>query len=116
MADIFIPGAIIALIGSLASFNIWPHWFLRLRARNWPTVSGTVESGEVSVSRGRYGELFTATLSYSYRVDEQYYGGSDSKVFNNDEKGAWDYVTSQKEAPALVTYNPKNPETSVLRR
>jgi len=68
------------------------------------------------VSRGRYGELFTATLSYSYRVDEQYYGGSDSKVFNNDEKGAWDYVTSQKEAPALVTYNPKNPETSVLRR
>ena len=38
-----------------------------------------------------------ASLSYSYSVDGQYYGGSDSKVFHNDQDGAWDYVP--KRAP-----------------
>lgn len=46
--------------------------------------SGTIETGDVSVVRGRYGELSMATLSYSYSVDGQYYGGCDSKGFQND--------------------------------
>jgi hypothetical protein len=107
--------AIVVLVGTLASIRLWPQWFLVLRSRNWPTVSGTIEAGDVSVVRGRNGELFTAILSYSYRVDGQYYGGCDSKTFSNDENGAWDSVNSQKGSSALVAYNPHKHEMSVLR-
>ena len=115
MTDLLVVAAIGVLIGGFASFNLWPQWFLRLRSRNWPTVSGTIEAGDVSVVRGRYGELFTATLSYSYRVDGQYFGGCDSKTFSNDEDDAWDYVNSQKGSGALVAYNPHKHEMSALR-
>jgi hypothetical protein len=115
MTDLIVTAAIVVLIGGLASFRLWPQWSVRLRSRKWPTVSGTIEGGDVSVVRGRYGELVTATLSYSYSVDGQYYGGCDSQKFSNDEDGAWDYVNSQKGSSALVAYNPHKHEMSVLR-
>jgi uncharacterized protein DUF3592 len=115
MTDLLVVAAIGVVIGLLGSFKLWPQWFLGLRSRRWPTVSGTIEGGDVSVVRGRYGELSTATLSYSYSVDGQYYGGCDSKIFHNDEDGAWDYVNSQKGSSALVAYNPHKHEMSVLR-
>jgi hypothetical protein len=115
MTDFLVTAGIVLLIWGLASFKLWPQWFLRLRSRSWPTVPGTIEAGDVSVVRGRYGEICTATLTYSYRVDGEYYGGSNSKTFGNDEDGAWDYVNSQKGSNALVAYNPHRHETSVLR-
>jgi Protein of unknown function (DUF3592) len=78
MVDSLGAACLLLLVAGVAFFNLWPQWFLRLRSKNWPTVSGTIEDGEVSVVRGRYGVLCTATLSYSYRVDGEYYGGSDS--------------------------------------
>jgi hypothetical protein len=115
MTDLLLVAAIGVLIGLLACFKLWPQWLLRLRSRKWPTVSGTIEGGDVSVVRGRYGELVTATLSYSYSVDGQYYGGCDSQKFSNDEDGAWDYVNSPKGSSDLVAYNPHKHEMWVLR-
>jgi len=115
MTDFLVVAPIGVLIGGFASFNLWPQWFLRLRSRNWPAVSGTIEAGDVSVVRGRYGELFTATPSYSYRVDGHYFGGCDSRTFSNDENGAWDYVNSQKGSDPVVAYNPRKDEMSALR-
>ena len=67
------PFTLVVLIGFalLLAIKRWPQRLRRTRSADWPTVTGTVENGEVSTGRGkgRYGdqmiERASATLAYS---------------------------------------------------
>jgi hypothetical protein len=118
-------GAFVVLIllvcGLLFSVRQLPGWWHRLRSAHWPTAPGTIESGEVSTirSRSRYWdrgiETATAQLAYSYRLGGDYFAGYHIETFNDEQK-AWSYVDGLKGQPVVVSYNPKKPDVSVLRR
>jgi hypothetical protein len=97
-------------------FGLWWMW---LRARfqrtsSWPNIEGRVESGEVTVVRGKSGESATATISYSYHAEGEYYAGYHVAHFGDEQK-AWDYVGAMKGRTVQVRYHPRKPEYSVLR-
>jgi Protein of unknown function (DUF3592) len=94
---------------------LWVWFWLRLYgAASWPKTEGRIESGEVSVARGKSGETATATLRYSYQVEGEYYAGSHEQYFN-DEQRAWDCVDGAKGRTVQVRYHPRQLEKSMLR-
>ena len=99
----------------------WPEWIRRVRSAYWPTIPGVIENGEVSTvrSRGRYLdrsiESATATIGYSYRLNGTYYSGYHIETFD-DEQNAWTYVDALRGQRVQVSYNPRKPEASVLRK
>ena len=111
---------ILAGMGLLVSVKLWPEWFRRWRSAHWPTVPGTIESGEVSTfrTRSRYWnrdiESATVRLAYSYRLDGAYYAGYHAQTFNDEQK-AWSYVDALKGQAVQVSYDPQKPAVSVLR-
>lgn len=112
---------VLLAFGLFASIKRWPEWFRRARSSSWPTVSGIIESGNVSTIRStsRYSERgierATATLAYSYRFNGTYYSGYHARTFR-DEQDAWTFVDGLKGKTVQVSYNPRNPDISVLRR
>jgi hypothetical protein len=111
---------VLLVIALLASVTQWPKWLRYIRSTNWPTILGTVESGEVSTFRGRRGvfgsvsETATATISYSYQLNGNYYSGYHEQTFNDEQK-AWSYVDALKGKTVQVRFNPRKPESSILR-
>jgi hypothetical protein len=105
----------------LISIKQWPEWLRRAGSAHWPTVTGTIEGGNVSTirSRGRYFdhtvENATAVISYSYQFEGEYYSGYHTRRFG-DEQEAWSWVDAQKGQLVQVSYNPQKPAVSVLRR
>src|SRR5215469_13891398 len=85
---------VLSVLGLLFSIRRWPEWFNRARSAHWPTVAGTIESGQVSTFRGRSGygdralETATVSLAYSYRLNDTYYSGYHTRTFG-DEQSAW---------------------------
>ena len=59
-------------------------------------------------------ERATATLNYSFKVNEDYYSGSFEETFG-DEQRAWDYVDAMKGQQVQVRYHPAKPDTSMIR-
>jgi hypothetical protein len=96
-------------------FVLWLwFWFRSYRAASWPLTEGRIESGGVSVERGRSGEFATATIAYSYHVEGEYYAGDHKQLFS-DEQRAWEYVDSIKGRTVQVRYHPRKLEKSMLR-
>jgi hypothetical protein len=112
---------ILFVLGLLLSIKQWPEWLRRVRSAHWPIIPGAIEGGEVSTIRGRRGytyratETATAKLGYSYQLEGAYYSGYHTETFN-DEQQAWSYVDSLKGREVQVSYNPRKPQVSVLRR
>ncbi len=111
---------ILLAIGLLLSIRQWPEWWRRARSGSWPTTPAIIESGEVSTVRhirrySRADEIATAQLAYSYQLDGTYYSGYHTETFNDEQK-AWLYVDALKGKSVSVSYNPRNPAVSVLRR
>ena len=111
------PNALFIMI--LVAIRRWPQSWRRMRSAGWPTISGTIDNGEVSTFRYRTvlldAELASAQLAYSYQLEGDYYSGYHSETFN-DEQEAWSYVDSLKGHEVQVSYNPRKPDISVLRR
>ena len=113
--------AILVVLGLLVSIKQWPEWWHRFRSAHWPTAPGVIESGQVSTvrSRSRYWdrgiETATAQLAYSYRLGGDYFSGYHTETFNDEQK-AWSYVDGLKGQPVTVSYHPRKPNVSVLRR
>jgi hypothetical protein len=105
----------------LVTIKQWPEWIRRVRSAYWPTIPGVIENGEVSTfrSRGRYLdrsiESATATIGYSYRLSGIYYSGYHIETFDDEQK-AWTYVDALRGQRVQVSYNPRKPEASVLRK
>jgi hypothetical protein len=120
MADALVTLFILFVLGAVISAKQWPEWTRYVRSANWPTTSGTVESGEVSTFRGRSGRTFeasetaTAKVSYSYHLGDTYFSGYHTRIFNNEQE-AWSFVDELKGQRVEVRYNPKKPDVSVLR-
>jgi len=112
---------ILFALGVLVSIKQWPEWIRRVRSSNWPTIPGMIESGEVSTFRGRSRywdqpiETATANLAYSYRLNGTYYSGYHTETFNDEQK-AWSYVDALRGQTVQVSYDPRRPAASVLRR
>jgi hypothetical protein len=112
---------ILFVLGLLLSFKQWPEWIRRARSASWPTIPGTIESGEVSTFRSRSRnfdrskESATASLGYSYHLNGNYFSGYHVETFNDEQK-AWSYVDGLKGKTVQVSYNPRKPGVSVLRR
>jgi hypothetical protein len=106
---------ILVVLGLLVSIKQWPEWLRRIRSANWPTTFGTVESGEVSTTRDRNLEIATANLGYSYHLNGIYYSGYHTETFGDEQK-AWSYVDALRGKAVEVSYNPRKPEKSVIRR
>jgi len=105
---------ILAVVVVIATIKQWPEWFRRVRSTNWPTTSGTIESGDVSTVRYKSSEYSTATLWYSYYLNGNYYSGYHSQEFDREQK-AQSYVDAQKGRAVQISYDPQKPEMSVLR-
>jgi hypothetical protein len=106
---------VLLVLGLLLSIRQWPEWLHRARSAMWQTIPGMAEGGEVSTFHGRSIDTSTATIAYSYRVDDTYYSGYHTETFNDEQK-AWSYVDSLKGRQVQVSYNPRKPEVSVIRR
>ena len=113
---------LILLVGGLLlSIKQWPEWIRRARSANWPTTPGTIETGEVTTTRGRTGrsfrgtEISSAKLGYSYHLNCNYYSGYHLQEFNDEQK-AWSYVDGLRGQVVQVSYRPRRPDISGLRR
>jgi Protein of unknown function (DUF3592) len=84
-----------------------------LRANGWPTVQGTIESGNVAKYHTRYGNYYIAQLAYSYTVNAEYYSGYYKKTFFR-ESSADRFVAKLKGQMAFVRHKPDSPERSAL--
>jgi hypothetical protein len=111
---------------------VWMLWFevkracLQLwraaksyRAASWETVSGNIESVNVSAKHAGIWEgigtdLADAELSYSYVCHGEMYGGCFQKVFY-DEQRAWDFADRWKGRQVAVRRHPRRPDVSMLR-
>lgn len=104
--------AIVAVFATVAWFSFWPWWLRNVGSKNWPTASGTIAGGDISVV-GAANKMFRCTLTYSYEVNGQIWAGRDVQDFY-DEQTASDYAESRKGVSAEVRYNPRKPKSSVL--
>ena len=81
------------------------------RAKDWPVVEGSVlhigESRDVN-------KALNVTLTYTYRVEGELYGGSESFVFPKDEDA--ERFKAGIGSVVKVHYRPGEPEDSVVLR
>jgi len=76
----------------------------------WPSIEGRVQF--VSVAPILDSSSYTATLQYSYFVEE-YRSGEYTEVFDS-EHGANDFIQKMKDQKVPVRYNPKDPDKSLI--
>jgi len=100
-------------IGVLGSLVISEGGLRTILSRNWPTVDGRIEEGEVYPVGARNRTIFRARLQYSYQVNGQYHRGNSSEDFYNEEDAS-EFVESRKGVAAQIKYSPKRPQFSIL--
>ena len=105
---------VLLVVAVMVTIKQWPEWFRRARSTNWHTISGTIESGEVSTVRYKSSEISTATLWYSYHLNGDYFSGYHTEEFDREQK-AQSYVDALKGQVVQICYDPQKPEMSVLR-
>jgi hypothetical protein len=85
------------------------------RSRNWPTVPGTVQKGEILRS-GATKILYVpvrSLLGYAYHVNGQPYCGLFALIAE-DRETAEKLQVQADGRPVTVRYNPRSPEVSLL--
>ena len=107
--------ALVALWGigvsAVAAFEVRKARQLR-QSSKWPIAEGCVlHTGQ---NRDQNGFL-NVTLTYTYKVHDERYGGSESFVFTNDHDAAR-FETECKDRALKVHYQHDRPEISVLDR
>lgn len=80
------------------------------QARDWPVAEGSV----LQVGESRDDDGFHVTLTYTYKVQGERFGGSESFVFKKDQD-AVRFKERCKER-VRVHYRPDEPQVSVLAR
>jgi hypothetical protein len=123
-AWIFVARKALLLLAVLASFIVarfgksWSQWLSGIRARNWPTVSASVDVVSVAqqideTNRGDRILGYLATLTYFYR-NPDLQTGDYCRVFDNKEEGER-WAASFKGRTVLVHVDPRDPSRSALR-
>jgi branched-subunit amino acid transport protein AzlD len=81
--------------------------------RSWPTTSASIEITDVREIRTRSSHFFETTLSYCYKVNDEYYSGFYKREFF-DETAAWEYANNAKGRSVIARFNPLKPGRSKL--
>jgi hypothetical protein len=112
--------SVVVILVAVVFVNRWlrKQWMQRRQAarernaRNWPTLTATIEV--ISVAGGILSEkgLFAATLTYFYRNPELQMGEYQRAFTTKASAKAW--VTQFKNRTVLVHVNPADPSNSVL--
>lgn len=112
-----------AFFYSLVVAVLWlPAFALRRIARflreagtdSWPRANGSITACDVKVIHGWVVDYALGRLDYSYRVAGEYYAGSITRQYP-DEQAAWDFVDAHRGEPVIVRYRDDKSQTSVLR-
>jgi hypothetical protein len=99
----------------------WPVLLLRNIARSfrefgvdsWPRANGSITNRKVNAIHGWIVDYAVGQLEYTYKVHGDYYAGSITRQFP-DEQVAWDFVDTHRDEPVLVRYRDDQPEISIL--
>jgi hypothetical protein len=93
-----------------AAIAAWWHRRTQKIALEWPSIEGCVQF--VSVAPITDSSSYSATLEYSYFVEE-YRSGSYSQEFPSEEE-ANNFAQGMKDKRIPIHYNPRDPDKSVL--
>jgi len=112
-----------AFFYSLVVAVLWlPAFILRRIARflteagtdSWPRANGSITAFNVKVIHGWVVDYALGRLDYSYRVAGEYYAGSVTRQYP-DEQAGWDFVDAHRNEPVIVRYRDDKSQISVLR-
>ena len=103
--------ALVGLGGFIVSAMAWTERYRLKQASSWPGVEGLV----VGVGESRDQDEVKVTITYSYTVRDERYGGSESFVFTGADD-AWRFMDGYKDRTVRVRYRPDQPDKSVLDR
>jgi hypothetical protein len=107
------PIYVLAPIWSVSLAPIVWRWFRRRTSQAWPWAPATIEGGAVeAVQRGRR-QMYELTVTYSYAVGGETYGGVYTETFPN-AIAAQDLLKSIKDLPPPTRYNPVNPADALM--
>jgi len=116
-------GFAVAFLYSLVIALFWIPAFLVRRSScvlseigvdSWPRANGSVGGTNVKVVHGWVVDLAVGRLDYSYRVAGQYYAGSVTRQYP-DEQAAWDFVNARQDKVVVVRYKADRAQSSTLR-
>ncbi len=116
-------GYAVAFLYSLVIALFWIPAFLVRRGKHalsqigvdsWPRAKGSVTGSDVKVVHGWVVDYALGRLGYSYRVAGEYYAGSITRQFP-DEQAAWDFVDARQDKAVVVRYKDNHAQSSALR-
>ena len=103
---------LVAVWGSVVSGMAISEALRLIHARDWPATEGRISG--ISRSGGSNGTV-KVTVTYTYRVHEELYGGIEELEFTNAED-AQRFENAGRERTVRIHYRPDKPEVSVLGR
>jgi hypothetical protein len=116
-------GYAVAFLYSLVIALFWiPAFLVRHLSRvlreigvdSWPRANGSITGSNVKVVHGWVADYALGRLDYSYRVAGQYYAGSITRQYP-DEQAAWDFVDARQDKIVVVRYKDDCAQSSALR-
>ena len=90
------------------------HVLSEIGVDSWPRANGSVTGCNVKVVHGWVVDYALGRLDYSYRVAGEYYAGSVTRQYP-DEQAAWDFVDTRQDKAVVVRYKDDHAQTSALR-
>jgi len=81
---------------------------------SWPRTNGSITGSNVRVVHGCVVDYALGRLEYSYRVAGEYYAGSITRQYP-DEQAAWDFVDARQDKAVVVRYKDDQAHSSALR-
>ena len=115
--QMFVAILLFAVFTTTLVFGIeaWSRRRASRAADSWDQIQGKVEHTDVYVEdRGKI-DVHVAQVSYSYRVDGEYFAGEFTKDFLREKK-AYEFIDSiDPGTEVVVRCDPNDPQLSVLR-
>ena len=106
----------------LAPFVVWlamalalrgPQWLRRMRSQSWPSAPVTIEKSSIDLRYDGNSPRCLLTVSYSYSVNGERYGGVYTLRFDREEQ-AEAVLRRMQCSPVFARYNPTDPFASTL--
>lgn len=87
--------------------------FRELGVDSWPRANGSITKRNVKAVHGWILDYALGELEYTYRVHGEYYSGSLTRQFPDEQVG-WNFVDTHRDETVIVRYRDDKPEDSVL--
>lgn len=88
------------------------EWLRRRQSQSWPWAESTIEGGSIQDGSG-YGRDYKLTVTYSYFVKGERYGGVWADLFSS-ESDAQAALESLRSFPPPARYKPADPSVSMM--